>query len=320
MKKALIIGILILFVWHANAGGFIADTIKGCLPGFIVTFTDTTANATTWEWDFGDGSTKTYTNPSPHTYSKAGNFTVTCKVSFPNGSSQIFTKTNFIKISGGPNVSFYANKTQLCPWESIQFTSVVSPGGNSIKSYLWNFGDGNTSTSSNPSYTYFSFGQRTVSLTVIDTMGCHKDTIISNYIQIYTTPTINFTASDSVFCADNNSVTKQVTFSNQSDSTATSFYWDFGDGTNSTLQQPSTKTYGVGFYSISLIAENKYGCKDTLTKAQYIAIVLFQATFTCDSVLCGLNVSPSIAGTGYGANRFIFKIIDSDGVIIDEQT
>jgi PKD repeat protein len=49
-------------------------------------------------------------------------------------------------------------------------TGTIDPDG-TIASYLWNFGDGATSTSANPQHTYTSPGQYVVTLTVTDNQG-----------------------------------------------------------------------------------------------------------------------------------------------------
>ena len=129
----------------------------------------------TWEWDFGDGSTPVFTNPASHAYTSAGVYTVKCTINYANSNSQqIITKTNYITVSAGPNVNFTADFTSVCPGESISFTSSVSPGGNAVQSYLWDFGDGYNSTLENPSHTYFTSATRKVSLRVINTISCRK--------------------------------------------------------------------------------------------------------------------------------------------------
>ena len=303
MKKLLILSCLTIITWLANAGNFKADTTKVC-TGTVVTFSDL-GGGVGWEWDFGDGSSISVTNPATHPYNIGGVFTVTCKVKYSDGSSEILTKTNYITVSAGPTVSFTANKKVICPGDVINFTSNVTPGGNAVKSYFWDFGDGNTSNTANPSHAYTSSGTRSVSLKATDTIGCPNKADSINYVLINPEPVANFTVSDSVFCVENNSVTKQVTFTNQSDASSTSFYWDFGDATNSTQKNPPTKTYGVGYYNIKLVATNSYGCKDTMIKANYVAIVVFEASFKAsDTVVCGLGRTVTFTGTGYNANFY----------------
>lgn len=61
-----------------------------------------------------------------------------------------------------------------------------------------------------------------------------------------------------------------VQFSENSSENPTSWEWDFGDGSVSTLQYPSHVYQEPGQYSVSLIATNQYG-SDTLIKSHYIS-------------------------------------------------
>jgi len=77
-----------------------------------------------------------------------------------------------INPSAGPVANFAFNYVNA----GITFNN-TSTGGTS---YLWDFGDGNTDTSLNPSYTYTTNGTYTVTLTVTDASGCstiHTDTV-----------------------------------------------------------------------------------------------------------------------------------------------
>ena len=118
-------------------------------------------------------------------------------------------------------------------------------------------------------------------------MSCSKRLEKQNYIYIYNQPQANFSVSDSIFCVGNTSITKQISFTNNSSSDAVNYLWNFGDGTSDTMKNPATKTYGIGFYDVSLTVTNQYGCKDTLKKKDHIIITLFKANFNVsDSVLC----------------------------------
>ena len=303
MRKILILSLLSLLAWHVKAQDFKADTTKGCVPA-IINFNALIGD--TWEWDFGDGSTPVFTNPASHAYTSAGVYTVKCTINFANGNpQQIITKTNYITVSAGPNVNFTADFTSVCPGESISFTSSVSPGGNAVQSYLWDFGDGYNSTLENPSHTYFTSATRTVSLRVIDTIGCSKRAEKQNYITIKPEPVASYRTSDSVFCVEDNTMSRQVTFYDQSSSDVVSYLWDFGDGSTSTQQNPPTKTYPVGFYNVSLIVTNNHGCKDTLKRIDQVIVAVFEASFKAsDTVVCGLGKTVTFTGTGYGANFY----------------
>ncbi|WP_167619088.1 C1 family peptidase [Maribellus sediminis] len=79
-------------------------------------------------------------------------------------------------------------------------------------------------------------------------------------------PTAAFSASDQqVYIGD------EVLFTDQSSGGAMSWYWDFGDGTFSTIRNPVHQYSSTNEYTVSLIVSNSFG-SDTLTKAKYISV------------------------------------------------
>jgi PKD repeat protein len=315
--KKLLLFLSILITPILTFADFSANVTQGCAP-VMVTFNETSGNGVNWEWDFGDGSTTIYNNPANHQYNTAGVYTVTLTVRYSDGSSEVITKTNYIRISTGPTVSFIANYTSVCPGEVVTFTPTVNPGGNNIGSYFWDFGDGNISSTATPTHIYYTSGTRSVSLEVVDTMGCKTKVSNTNYIFIKPTPVANFTSTTNVFCIEDLSQTRQVTFSDSSDTSAISYYWDFGDGTNSSQKNPPAKTYSRGNYDITLIVTNAYGCKDTIIKSKYVMVGLFEATYTLsDSVLCGLGKSVIISGTSNA--QYKFETYNSGGAMVHQQ-
>ncbi|AKB53000.1 cell surface protein (plasmid) [Methanosarcina barkeri MS] len=115
-----------------------------------VQFNDTSSNSPTqWNWDFGDGSTSTDANPA-HTYAVAGTYTVNLTVSNADGSDTIGKAITVTGTSASPTARFtLAPQIGRSPL-TVKFTD-KSVNAASIK---WDFGDGTTSTESNPSHTY----------------------------------------------------------------------------------------------------------------------------------------------------------------------
>ncbi|MEO0216878.1 MAG: SBBP repeat-containing protein, partial [candidate division WOR-3 bacterium] len=152
---------------------FTAEPTSGYKP-LTVQFTDkSTGNITNWSWNFGDGGTSTQQNPS-HTYNIPGDFTVTLTVNGPGGSATE-TKTNYIHVGGDapPVANFIGTPTSGLAPLTVQFTD--SSTGN-ITSWSWSFGDGGTSNLQNPSHTYNTTGNFTVTLTVTGPGGSDSET------------------------------------------------------------------------------------------------------------------------------------------------
>jgi len=158
---------------------FSASPTSGIMP-LKVSFTDKSTGApTSWKWSFGDGTYSTQKNPA-HTYSKAGNYTVSLKVTNAAGTN---TKTikNYITVKTAPQkpiAAFSAAPTSGKSPLKVQFTD-KSTGSPTL--WKWSFGDGTYSTQKNPAHTYSKAGKYTVSLTVKNTRGSNTKTI-SGYI------------------------------------------------------------------------------------------------------------------------------------------
>ncbi len=124
----------------------------------IITFTNTTVNASSYAWDFGDGNTSNEENPK-HTYLSAGNYTVSL-IATGDGGEQTVSKTIDITYPA-PVANFTIDKTSALLEEVITFTNTSE----NATSYLWDFGDGRTSTEENPKHAFSIGGKFTVSLT-----------------------------------------------------------------------------------------------------------------------------------------------------------
>ncbi len=148
---------------------FIGVPTSGAAP-LTVNFTDTSKHLpTTWAWSFGDGTTSSLQNPV-HTYVTAGNYTVNLTATNSVGSSSK-VQAEYIKVGGAlaaPVAGFTSDVTNGTAPLTVNFTdqSTGTP-----TSWLWDFGDNDTSSVQNPSHTYTAAGTYTVNLTVTGAGG-----------------------------------------------------------------------------------------------------------------------------------------------------
>ncbi len=156
----------------APVADFTADVTSGETP-LTVSFTNiSTGNITSWSWEFGDVATSSEESPS-HTYTTAGNFTVSLTVSGPGGIDTV-TKADFISLTAIPPLAaFTTDRTNGIAPLTVQFTD-QSTG--TIDSRLWEFGDGSSSVEPNPSHTYDVSDVYIVKLTVTGPAGKNETT------------------------------------------------------------------------------------------------------------------------------------------------
>ena len=227
-----------------------------------VTFTDQSTHANSYSWQFGDGSTSTEKNPVK-TYSKSGTYTV------------VLTATNITKSSNYSATIEISNKE---PQAKFSYTidglqvSFKNQSSNA-QSYLWNFGNGQTSTQIDPVITYSAAGTYSVALTAnnADLSNTSTQSITVNYKQ----PTASFTYTTAA--------PLKVILNNTS-TNATAYEWDFGDGNTSTEKNPTHRYSTVGSYIITLVAKNPSGSQQYRQTVQINAPKVFVTGIRYDAV------------------------------------
>ncbi len=136
----------------------------------------------------------------------------------------------------------------------------------SVSTWQWDFGDGNTSTEQNPDNEYVNPGFYTVALIIVGPGG--SDTLTkSNYIHpTYTSPTADFEGVPSSGVAP-----LEVTFTDLSVDSVNTWVWDFGDGSTSVYQSPVYTYTAAGSYTVSLTVGGPGG-SDEMIKTDYIVV------------------------------------------------
>lgn len=144
---------------------FSVSAASGCAP-FEIQFTDqSTGIPNSWDWTFPGGTPSSSTEQNPViTYNEAGTYSVMLTASNPAGTSEV-TQSQFIEIGANPTVGF----SFAVDGNNVTFTNSSS----NASSYEWEFGDANstTSTDENPTFTYDGPGQYEVTLTATNDCG-----------------------------------------------------------------------------------------------------------------------------------------------------
>ncbi|MCS3797232.1 gliding motility-associated-like protein [Chitinophagaceae bacterium OAS944] len=259
---------------------FSATPVAGCAP-LLVNFTDaSTGNPDQWEWDLGNGTISYYQHPSL-TYFNPGIYTIKLTVKKGTASASI-TKTQYINAYASPVIDFTQSATVGCFPLKVSFTNQSIPGSGNAVSYLWDFGDGTTSTLQHPEHTYSSTGQYNISLRSVNSNGCNASVTRLKAIDIQTGVKAAFTAGSATSCK----APATVPFTNTSTGTGTmSYAWDFGDGSQSTAKDPFHTYTAAGHYIVKLAIKNNSGCTDTFINNN-VEVGLNEAKFTSPAISC----------------------------------
>ena len=213
----------------------------------FVTVNNPNTGPLTYSWNNGLGTT-------------AGAFQIiptqptTYIVTVSNQCGVIITDSASVEFKPLPDVSFIGNGIGCAP-VVVSFTDFSTTSVDSIISWFWDFGDGGTSTTQNPTYSYNSSGTFNVTLTVTTDEGCVNDTTIISAVTTYLDPIANFTAD--LLITDLQFPT--ITFTDLSVG-GVSITWDFGDGDTSSVSNPVHTYQDTGTYVVTITVTNQYGC------------------------------------------------------------
>ncbi len=215
----------------------------------------------TYEWDFGDNiGTSNLQNPN-YLFGAEGVYNVDLIVTTDHNCKD--TVTLPIEIFPLPNVAFGADTAAACTPVTVNFSDASNVGNGTIVSWLWDFGDGFTSTDPNPIHGYDNTGVYTVTLQVTTNHGCTDEFVNVNFITAYPNPIAQFTASPTVTDEFSSQLGLDIVNFSQG---ATVYNWNLGNDILSDEVTPRITYDSAGTYIITLYVENQFGCSDQITQ------------------------------------------------------
>ena len=228
-------------VYEQVRADFIASTTSG-IDSVTVVFTNTsTGDYATSLWRFGDGATSMEEDPT-HAYTQPGAYDVGLTVSGLGGTDTEL-RLNYIHVYESVVAGFTGSPTVGFTPLSVVFNN-ASTGDYTAS--LWDFGDGETSTASDPTHIYTLPDVYTVTLTASGPGGTDQLPRPS-YITVYEPVSATFTASPR-----SGSPPLTVRFTDTSSGPVATWQWAFGDGQISILQHPTHIYTARGVYTVSL--------------------------------------------------------------------
>lgn len=182
-----------------------------------------------------------------------------------------------------PVANFTASSLTICIGQNVSFTNTSNTNqGPAISSYQWDFGDGNSATTTNANHTYSTAGTFTITLVATNASGIADAEIKPAYITVNPLPNVGF-AVNGLGCT----VPLTLSFANTSSQGANFTHaWNFGNSQTSAQYAPPSVTYNAqGTYQVVLnVTNTSTGCVNSQTQA--IVVSNFQAGITALTVGC----------------------------------
>ncbi len=212
-----------------------------------------------YSWDFGDGATSYLQNPT-HTYAQSGYYNVMLVTTDALGCTSASTQYVNVSNNGGncqANFQAYPDSSGILTYYFVNLST------GSATNFQWNFGDNTVSTSQFPYHTYAQAGTYYVCLTIWNNAGCQSsfcDTLI---------------VGAGMPCSSYFYYGTQLTYASfygyaYGGTAPYSFLWSFGDGTGSSVQNPSHTYASSGTYTVTLTTTDANGC--SFTSSQPVVI------------------------------------------------
>jgi len=262
-----------LFDYFTNGDDCAPDTVTFIMPGGVLL-----------ECPGGMPSTINGAGAKNVVYQNAGVYDLIGKV---GGQTFLFEDTLVLNFNAPPLASF-------TPIVSQNVLTVNNLSSNAT-GYLWDFGDGATSTETNPSHTYSAPGTYTVTLTAFGL--CPNTTQIKLVVIAGQLPLAAFQISQNEGCSP-----FTVQFTDHSIGQPTAWHWEFpgGDPSSSTAENPIVTYSSPGTYSATLMIENPFGQNTSVQNAVLTIHPPTVADFTANTILNEVTLSNlSQNATGY---------------------
>lgn len=242
--------LLNILVNDTPEAGFTFDQDLLCQLPSSVAFENTTIGADAYFWDFGDDSRSVEKNPN-HTYYNAGTYEISLIA--VNQFNCVDTIYQTVSTRERPLADFAGINAEGCGPLEVSFENYSEHASD----FFWDFGEFGTSAERNPSIIFDKVGNHTVTLIASIDDLCYDTLMVEQ--QVIVRP--GAVAAFEIIEQNTDFATGEIELRNLSKN-ATSFFWDFGDGTTSEEENPVHRYATNGARQVYLKADNEYGCAD----------------------------------------------------------
>lgn len=297
---------VIVSTFNNLTAAFDFNVVDNCVSPATVEFTNTSVNANAYSWVFGNADSSTQFMPSA-TYLTPGVYNVSLLATSADGCLDSVTVP--VTIHELPVAAFEI------PYPDGCFPIVVGLYNQSsnANTYLWDFGDGETSDEANPYHFFEDAGAYTVSLIATNQFGCSDTLTVDTAVFAYPRPVAGFN-----IIPTGNDGGDEFFFTNSSTG-GNEYLWTFDDGQSSELFEPVHEYDEFGDYTIVLRVYNEYGCVDTAQV--FVHVDLISGLFVPNAMAIG---EPGEAGLflpkGEGIGQYHAWVYDLWGNLLWEST
>ena len=184
-----------------------------------------------------------------------------------------------VVINPGVSAAFNYSIHYSCIQDTVQFTNLSTGAGN----YTWSFGDNNSSSILNPTHIYSRQGVYTIKLLTSD--GTCRDSATQT-IDLNHPLSASFAPNEDTICQN-----QTVTFSNTSvtttrNSIVPSYHWDFGDGSNSNVENPIHTYVRTGIFRVVMHVTDFVPCVDSAVHFIHVDTPSALSLVTTDTIFC----------------------------------
>ena len=297
---------------------FLSNKLQPC-SNLSYSFTNTSIpsrgvfSPNVFTWDFGDNTPLVTQGQSPpviHSYAGPGTYIVKLSINDTAFCNSPTDTVKTIRLSPIVKAQFATPPSGCVPYNAV-FTNNSQGGLN----FLWDFGDGTTSTQDNPSHLYNNVGTYVVRLMAFDSTSCNKVDSSTFTITVSPNPTASFTYNPNP--PQENTATN---FVNQSTG-ATKYLWHFGDGDSSIEVNPSHIFPATATYNVCLNAANNFGCSaDTCMDIRALIKPLVDVPTAFTPGRFGVNGRITVQGFGISEmhwsiyNRWGQKVYETNNI------